>query len=78
MQTLKNPPLKTPLPINVAQPQNIKRKSHVDATKTSLICEKHCFEKNTFKVGEKDFAQFFCNWLETVYQNKIYLVSKYI
>ena len=52
MQTLKNPPLKTPLPINVAQPQNIKRKSHVDATKTSLICEKHCFEKNTFKVGE--------------------------
>ena len=48
----KNPPLKTLLPINVAQPQNIKRKSHVDATKTSLICEKHCFEKNTFKVGE--------------------------
>ena len=48
----KNPPLKTLLPINVAQSPNIKRKSQVDATKTFLIGEKHCFEKNAFKVGE--------------------------
>ena len=74
----KNPLLKTVLPINVAQSPNIKRKSQVDATKTFLICEKHCFEKNALEIGEKDFTQFFCNWLETVYQNKIYLVSKYI
>ena len=74
----KNPLLKTLLPINVAQSPNINRKSQVDATKTFLICEKHCFEKNAFEIGEKDFTQFFCNWLETVYQNKIYLVSKYI
>ena len=78
MQTLKNPLLKTLLPINVAQSPNIKRKSQVDGTKTFLICEKHCFEKNAFKVGEYNFTQFFCNWLETVYQKKIYLVSKYI
>ena len=78
MQTLKNPLLKTLLPINFAQSPNINRKSQVDATKTFLICEKHCFEKNAFEIGEKDFTQFFCNWLETVYQNKIYLVSKYI
>ena len=74
----KNPLLKTLLPINVAQSPNIRRKSQVDATKTFLICEKHCFEKNAFEIGEKDFTHFFCNWLETVYQNKIYLVSKYI
>ena len=74
----KNPLLKTLLPINIALSPNIKRKSQVDATKTFLICEKHCFEKNAFEIGEKDFTQFFCNWLETVYQNKIYLVSKYI
>ena len=52
MQTLTNLLLKTLLPINVAQSQNIKRKLQVDATKTFLICEKHCFEKNAFKVGE--------------------------
>ena len=45
----KNPLLKTVLPINVAQSPNIKRKSQVDATKTFLICEKHCFEKNVFR-----------------------------
>ena len=38
--------------VNVAQSPNIKRKSQADATKTFLICEKHCFEKNAFKVGE--------------------------
>ena len=48
----KNPLLKTLLPINVAQSPNIKRKSQVDATKTFLIWEEHCFEKNAFKVGE--------------------------
>ena len=52
MQTLKNPLLKTLLPINVAQSPNITRKSQVDAAKTFLISEKHCFEKNAFKVGE--------------------------
>ena len=52
MKTLKNPLLKTVLPINVAQSPNIKGKSQVDATKTFLIGEKHCFEKNAFKVGE--------------------------
>ena len=52
MKTLKNPLLTTVLPINVAQSPNIKRKSQVDATKTFLIGEKHCFEKNAFKVGE--------------------------
>ena len=45
----KNPLLKTLLPINVAQSPNINRKSQVDATKTFLICEKHCFEKNVFR-----------------------------
>ena len=48
----KNPLHKIFLPINVAQSPNIKRKSQADATKTFLICEKHCFEKNAFKVGE--------------------------
>ena len=48
----KNPLLKTLLPINAAQSPNIKRKSQVDATKTFLIWEEHCFEKNAFKVGE--------------------------
>ena len=57
----KNPLLKTLLPINVAQSPNIRRKSQVDATKTFLICEKHCFEKNAFEIGEKDFTHFFCN-----------------
>ena len=52
MKTLKNLLLKTVLTINVAQSPNIKRKSQVDATKTLLIGEKHCFEKNAFKVGE--------------------------
>ena len=52
MQTLKHPLLKTFLPINVAHSPNIKRKSRVDDTKAFLICEKHCFEKNAFKVGE--------------------------
>ena len=47
----KNPLLKAFLHINVAHSPNIKRKSRVDATKTFLICEKHCFEKNAFKVG---------------------------
>ena len=44
----KNPLLKTLLPISIALSQNIKRKSQVDATKTFLICEKHCFEKNAY------------------------------
>ena len=48
----KNLLLKALLPINVAQSTNIKRKSQIDATKTFLICEKHCFEKNAFKLGE--------------------------
>ena len=61
MQTLKNPLLKTFLPINVAWSPNIKRKSRADATKTFLMCEKHCFEKNAFTVGEYGFTQFFCN-----------------
>ena len=61
MQTLKNPLLKTFLFINIAHSPNIKRKSRVDATKTFLICEKHCFEKKAFKFGEKVFTQFFCN-----------------
>ena len=36
--------------INVAHSPKIKRKSQVDATKTFLISEKHCFEKDAFKV----------------------------
>ena len=51
MQALKNL-VKTFLPNIVAHSPNIKRKPLVDATKTFLICEKHCFEKNAFKVGE--------------------------
>ena len=39
----KNPLLKTILPVNVTQSPNIERKSQVDAMKTFLICEKHCF-----------------------------------
>ena len=46
------PLLKTFLAINVAHPPNIKRNSRVDATKTFLICERHCFKKNAFNVGK--------------------------
>ena len=42
------------------------------------MCENHCFEKKAFKVEEKDFTQLFFNGLEFVYQNRIYLVPKYI
>ena len=48
----KNLLLKPLLLINVAQSTNIKRKSQIDVTKTFLICEKHCIEKNAFKVGD--------------------------
>ena len=80
----KNPLLKTLLPINVAQSPNIRRKSQVDATKTFLICEKHCFEKNAFEIGEKDFTQFLmqltrnCISKQNISSTKIYLTPKYI
>ena len=79
----KNPLLKTLLPINVAQSPNIRRKSQVDATKTFLICEKHCFEKNAFEIGEKDFTQFLmqltrnCISKQNISSIKIYLTPKY-
>ena len=54
----KNPLLKTLLPINIALSQNIKRKSQVDATKTFLICEKQCFEKNALKLVNRILHKF--------------------
>ena len=54
MQTLKNRLPKIFLPINVAHSPNIKKKSRVDITKTFLVCAKHCFEKNVFKVQTRN------------------------